>query len=256
MARARIEAIYISPVKSLGLQRLDRAVIGAKGIPEDRRFFLVDDVGHLVTQRECGALVQVRSSYRLEPEMLRLEFPDGTVCESAVVRGGEATANFFGARDVRGFDVEGPWSEALSRFAGRPLHLRRAMSTAYDAFHVSVLSEASVAELQRHMPEAKIDERRFRPNVYISGVSALEEDGWLNRRVRAGSATLHVRMRDPRCVMTTHNPDTGEEDADTLKAIMSYRTDQPKEANFGIYATVETPGEVAVGDAVEPIDEP
>ncbi len=253
MKSARVEAIYIAPVKSLGLQRLDRAVIGPKGIPEDRRFFLVDDGGRLVTQRECGSLVQVRSSYTLEPDVLCLKFPDGAVCEGPVTTGAESQANFFGVRDVRSFEVEGPWSDALSRFAGRPLELRRAASTAYDAFHVSVLSEASVAELQRHMPETRLDERRFRPNIYISGVAAHGEDDWLGSRVRVGAATLHIRMRDERCVMTTHNPDTGEQDADTLKAIASYRIDQPKEINFGIYATVERPGDIAVGDAVEPV---
>ena len=197
--------------------------------------------------------MQVRSSYTLDPAALRLEFPDGDVSEAHVPNGKESTANFFGVRDVRSYDIEGPWSDALSRFAGRPLYLRRAASTAYDAFHVSVLSEASVTELQRHMPDTTLDERRFRPNIYISGVGAHGEDDWLERRVRVGGATLHVRMRDERCVITTHNPDTGEQDANTLKAIASYRTDQPKQVNFGIYATVETPGEVALGDAVEPV---
>ena len=53
--------------------------------------------------------------------------------------------------------------------------------------------------------------------------------------------------------MITHNPETGERDMDTLKMITAYRTDQPKEANFGVYASVETPGEIAVGDEVAPI---
>ncbi len=38
----------------------------------------------------------------------------------------------------------------------------------------------------------------------------------------------------------------------TLKIIASYRTDQPKEVNFGVYCTVVQPGEAAVGDEVAP----
>ena len=40
---------------------------------------------------------------------------------------------------------------------------------------------------------------------------------------------------------------------DTLKIIASYRTDQPKEVNFGVYCTVAEPGEAAAGDEVVPI---
>jgi uncharacterized protein YcbX len=52
--------------------------------------------------------------------------------------------------------------------------------------------------------------------------------------------------------VTTQNPDTGEVDLNTLKIIASYRTDQPKSANFGVYATVVEPGVAATGDEVVP----
>ncbi len=60
-------------------------------------------------------------------------------------------------------------------------------------------------------------------------------------------------MADPRCDMTTHNPDTGVRDMKTLTLISAYRTDQPKETNFGVYASVEQEGEIAVGDEVVPL---
>ncbi|MDP3768494.1 MAG: MOSC domain-containing protein, partial [Dehalococcoidia bacterium] len=85
------------------------------------------------------------------------------------------------------------------------------------------------------------------------GASPHEEDTWLGRGVRAGNAVLRVKMRDSRCAVTTHSPETGELDMNTLKIIASYRTDQPKEVNFGVYCTVAEPGEAAVGDEVVPI---
>ena len=60
-------------------------------------------------------------------------------------------------------------------------------------------------------------------------------------------------LRDSRCVMTTQNPDSGESDLNTLELIASYRTDQPKEVNFGVYAGVIEAGEIAVGDDVTPL---
>jgi uncharacterized protein YcbX len=56
-------------------------------------------------------------------------------------------------------------------------------------------------------------------------------------------------------VVTTHNPDTGAADFDTLGHITRRRQDQPKQVNFGMYATVDRPGEVAVGDAVSVFEE-
>ena len=79
------------------------------------------------------------------------------------------------------------------------------------------------------------------------------EDEWLENEVRAGGAVLRVKMRDPRCAITTHSPDTGEIDMNTLKIIASYRTDQPKEANFGVYCTVVQAGDIAIGDEVSPV---
>jgi uncharacterized protein YcbX len=40
---------------------------------------------------------------------------------------------------------------------------------------------------------------------------------------------------------------------DTLKIIASYRTDQPKEVNFGVYCTVIEAGGASVGDEVVPL---
>ena len=71
--------------------------------------------------------------------------------------------------------------------------------------------------------------------------------------MRVGAALLRVQMPDPRCVITTSSPDTGEVDMDTLNLIASYRTDQTKQVNFGVYCTVAEPGEAAVGDEVVPL---
>lgn len=249
----RVEALYISPVKSLALQRVERARVGARGLYGDRCFFLVDDRDRLYTQRECGALVQVQAEYAEQAERLTLRFPDGTVADGTPVDGDAIVSRFFGERDVAAVVVDGPWSAALSSFARADVRLVRPAEAgnAFDGFPVSLCSMASVAAFADVAGRERVDERRFRPNIYISGVSAHGEDEWLERVVRVGDGVaLRLRMRDPRCVITTHDPDTGKHDLNSLKLIASYRTDQPKEANFGVYATVEQSGEIAVGDTV------
>ena len=62
---------------------------------------------------------------------------------------------------------------------------------------------------------------------------------------------LRVESLDPRCAITTLNPDTGERDMDTPRLILGYRLDVSRRgACFGVYGSVVAPGTVSVGDEV------
>lgn len=251
----RVEAMYIAPVKSLGLAAVERARLDKPGIAGDRAFFIVDERGRLFTQREHGALVQIAASYDAASGKLRLTFPGGQVVSGVAEAGETVSARFFGERDVRGHQVRGEWSETLSDFAGRRLRLVKAAQAggAFDGYPISMCSAGSLEALARAAGREAVDGRRFRQNIYISARQAHVEDTWIGREVQIGGAVLRVKAADPRCVMTTHDPDTGSIDMNTLKLIASYRADQPKEVNFGVYCTVAQPGDVAVGDEVRPL---
>lgn len=252
----RVEALYLSPVKSLALNRVDRAWLGKSGFTGDRSFFLIDADGRLFTQRDHFPLVQVHAGYDVAGEHLRLAFPDGSTVEGpADVVSAPLRVPFWSRREVEGRVVDGLFAEALSSFAGRPLRLVRVASGgAFDGVPVSICSMESVRQLAQVAGTEHVDERRFRQNIWISGVGAPhEEDAWIGHTVRVGEATLRPLLRDARCVVTTRSPATGEHDLNTLKLIASYRTDQPGAVNFGVYAGVESPGEIAVGDAVVPM---
>ncbi|MDQ3668694.1 MAG: MOSC domain-containing protein, partial [Actinomycetota bacterium] len=125
---------------------------------------------------------------------------------------------------------------------------------AFDAAPVSLLSDASLDELARQSGESGVDGRRFRMLIHLAGCEPHEEDSWLGRRVRVGETLVRVTEPNARCRMTTRNPDTGIRDFDTLRAIKNYRGVREKKAiDFGVYAEVERPGRVKVGDPVEPL---
>jgi uncharacterized protein YcbX len=247
-----IESLYCAPVKSLALAPLERARLEKPGIPGDRAFFIVDGEGKLATQREYGRLVQVRPAYDASSGHLVLSFPDGRVVEGVAEQGEAVATAFWEERAVEGYAVRGEWSEALSEFIGTKLTLVKAAKAgaSFDGYPLSMCSVASLDALARAAGRETVDGRRFRQNIYVSGTAPHEEDTWLGGEVRVGSALLRVKMLDSRCAVTTHSPDTGEVDMNTLKIIASYRTDQPKEVNFGVYCTVAEPGEAAVGDDV------
>ena len=57
----------------------------------------------------------------------------------------------------------------------------------------------------------------------------------------------------PRCAITTHDPDNGERDFDTLRAIKEYRGltgPEGKDLMFGVWGEVERPGVIRLGDEV------
>jgi MOSC domain-containing protein len=247
-----IESMYIAPVKSLALSRVQRSRIGKPGLSGDRAFYIADAAGHLFTQRELPKLVQVGTAYDVDADVLTLTFPDGASVKGVPQPGAAVETLFFGKRPVAGRVQSGGFAEALSSFAGQSLQLVRPETpgSSFDGFPVSMCSMESLSALARAAGRDSIDGRRFRQNIYITGTSAHGEDEWIGRTVRVGGASISVKMPDERCRITTQSPDTGEVDLNTLKIIASYRTDPPKAANFGVYATVIEPGEAAVGDEV------
>jgi uncharacterized protein YcbX len=252
---ATVRAIHVSAVKSLRLTAVPEAHIGLDGIAGDRRFVLLDDRGRVATQRTVGALAAIRSAYDAATGELALILPDGREVRAAVDGGTAASVELWG-RPVPGRVLAGPWTEAVSQVAGTSLRLMETAGgiRALDSHPVSLLAEASAEEVGLHGSVAGLDPRRFRPTLLVDGLGAHEEDGWVGRRVAAGDAVLRIVRLDPRCSLTTRNPDTGERDADTLRWLASYRRAEDGEVCCGVYADVESPGRVRIGDPVVPED--
>ena len=251
-----VEKIHISPVKSLALAHPASVEVSWQGVAEDRRLFLVDDRGRLLTQRHFGQLVQVQAEYRQDPERLTLRMPGGDVVEGPIVPGEPTVTRIFGRR-VMGNAAPGDWDAVLSDFCGAAVRLVRAQQPGqcYDEFPISLLSTASLERLGENVGETSggkvpLDSRRFRPNFLLQGCGPHEEDDWIGEAVRIGDG-LQVRVvaRDPRCAITAHDPDTGETDLNTPEIIAGYRP-AGGTAYFGVYGIVEHPGRVTIGDAV------
>ena len=250
-----VSLLSITPVKGLALAHPDEVMITPTGVPENRRFFLIDESEKRLSGTRDGPLFQVRAEYDLDGNRLALRFADDRVLDEPVELDAP-TVTDFGGRPVRGRLVRGPWNDALSELLAKPVRLVCADEPggAFDDAPVSLLSEASLEELARQSGADGVDGRRFRMLVHVAGTRPHEEDEWIGRRVRVGDALIRVTKQDPRCRMTTRNPETGIRDFDTLRAIKEYRgVRDGKAIDFGVYADVEQPGRVRVGDSVEPL---
>lgn len=249
--------LSVTPVKALRLSHPEEVELTAGGIPTDRRFYLIDEDGALFDATDHGPLLRVVPHYDAETERLTVSFPDGSTAQSdADELGAHVTTNFFG-RDVDGRVVEGPLAGALSAYAGRPLRLVRVErdGEGQDVHPLTIVSSESVRDLGSRDDRPELDARRFRINLEIEGVEPYEEDAWEGNLVRVGEATLKVREQIPRCVVTTLAPETGDKDFPTLTRIARFRPRIGGRGGlpFGMYAGIEVPGRVRVGDAVEPL---
>jgi uncharacterized protein YcbX len=225
-------------------------------VAEDRRFYLVDEGGRLIDGLVVGALVQVRAWTNAEGSVLRLTLPDGRAIEDEIRTGEPITTAIYG-RMAESHLVTGPWSDALSGLFGRPLRLARVDRPGGTRRHnqASIVSDGSLARLGYQFGSGAVDGRRFRMLIELADGGEHEEDGWIGQRIAIGESILQVTKPDARCAMTTHDPDSGARDLDTLRAIREYRgLRDGKNLDFGVLADVERPGRVRLGDVVRLVD--
>ena len=187
-------------------------------------------------------------------ELLRIEFPDGSVLEGTPELDRPVWTIIWGRR-VRARPLMGDWMRAISEFCGQPAMLMMSdlPCQVFDEFPVSILSRASVERLSSEMgmsADECLATDRFRPTLLLDGCEPHEEDGWMNRTLSIGDAVVRVLAPDPRCAIIDQHPETGETDADAVKSILGYRPNALA-AYFGMYGIVEKPGVVRVGNAVD-----
>ena len=94
-----------------------------------------------------------------------------------------------------------------------------------------------------------VDKRRFRANVYLDSASpeGFAEDEFVGRSVRIGpKVVISILERDPRCMMITLDPETGEKAPALLKKVA-----QAHNGMAGVYGAVLVEGRLRKGDSVE-----
>jgi uncharacterized protein YcbX len=248
-----VARLSVTPVKSLALHHPDDILLERCGVAQNRRFYLVREDGRLLAGLHHGPLVQVRADWDETVDRLTLTFHDGSIVDGDARLGEPVFTDFWGHR-VAGRVVDGPWADALSAFAGRPLRLVKANEPGggVDVEPVTLVSLESVEELARQAGREALDSRRFRMLIEVGGCAPHEEDSWAARTVRIGGALVEVRGPVPRCATTTRDPSTGRRDFDALREIAAYRGRRDgKKVDFGVYGRVVEPGRVRVGDPVE-----
>jgi len=256
---AHVAWIHVAPIKALAVQELEQVELGLLGVENDRRFCIVDPDGRMLNAKRVQRFVAVRPRFDETLRHLVLEMPDGRKVEGTTDLGAATLVTIYG-RSLPAHIVEGPWAEALSDLAERPVRLVRfdepgeGVDRADEGAGASLLAEESLRAIAKAAGVTeRVDPRRFRMLFGISGVAAHAEDSWIGRHVQIGAAVVEPGGNIGRCAVTTLDPRTGISDLDTLAALATYRqgeiTSEP--LAFGVWARVVQPGAVRVGDRIE-----
>ena len=207
-----LSEIWRYPIKSMGGEQLTTAAIGEDGVPGDRIVHVEDERGRLVTSRSRPRLLLHHGSLGQDGEPR----VDGRPWRQSDVAADVEAAAGPGTRLVS--------DAGLDRF---------------DVLPLLVATDGAIASLG-------YDRRRFRPNLVIAGVPGLAERDWEGRTLQIGDALIGMVSLRQRCIMTTFDPDTAEQDTEVLLKIH-----RELEGSFALDCEVVQSGTLRIGDVVE-----
>jgi uncharacterized protein YcbX len=248
----RVVAINRYPVKSFQGNSCEFAPIDIDGLRGDRGWGVRDvKAGKILTARRAPQLLLASATLNDAGEP-QVRLPTGVTCDGPgsttdaalsdwlgkpveLVRATDmppATAEFFAdATDDSSEAIE--WTMPENRFV--------------DAAPLLILTTASLRTASKLYADGDWNVRRFRPNLLVEAPGdGWVEDEWCDgRTIAIGDATVTPLQPCVRCTMVTRPQPEIPEDRDIFRALA-----RNHRGNFGVWATVSTPGTVRIDDPV------
>ena len=208
-----VAEIWRYPVKSMAGESLASADLRLTGVHGDRLVQIYNADERVVTARRYPRLLGHRATLGSdgEPRVDDRRWSDAAVLD-----------------DVR-------------RIVGRDATLSREddPQLRFDVLPLLIATDGAIAAFGR-------DGRRLRPNLVIGGVAGLDERTWPGGRLRIGEVLIEIQNLRDRCVMTTVDPDTLEQDYDVLRDLV-----RRFGGTFALDCSVVTGGTLRIGQPVE-----
>lgn len=208
----KVRELWRYPVKSCGGERVESTWVAASGLAGDRVVQPTTERGERVTARRFPRLLGLKGTLN----------EDGTALVD-----GHRWNSADAAALVRAATLDAVFLEHSLRQAR------------FDVLPVSLVTDGALDALGT-------DYRRLRPNIVVSGVEGLAERTWDGLAISIGDAVVGVRQVRGRCVMTTYDPDTQEQDRSVLQRIVDEYG-----GRFALDCYVIREGTVREGDPVE-----
>ena len=209
---ARVRELWRYPVKSLRGERVEETLLSEAGLTGDRLVRPQSRSGRRISARQYPSLLGLDGTTGADGTPFVNGLPWWSEEAQALVRAASAD------------DIELIADRSRIRF---------------DVLPVSLVTDGALAELG-------VDLRRLRPNIVVEGIDGLVERDWHGVSLGVGEAVVGMRQVRGRCVMTTFDPDTLEQDHGVLRRIVD-----EFDGRFALDCYVIEPGRIAVGDPFE-----
>lgn len=245
---ATIVGLYRYPVKGLSPEALAEVTLETGGTFPWDRAFAIENGRHEFDAQAPKHFPKIRFLMLMRDERLarlKTHFDDATTTLDIVEDGKPALrANLMTAEGRAALeDFMADYMKDELRGAPRLVHAPGFSHSDAPAKLVSIINMASVRALEEKIG-AHVNPLRFRGNIYVEGLEAFEDHGWVDRRFRIGGAGFKGVHRTVRCAATNVDPATGARDMEIPATLMRERGD----ADLGLYAHVRSPGSIKPGD--------
>ena len=208
----KVKELWRYPIKTMAGEMLQHAHIGPLGIEGDRVVHVESANGRVITSRSHPRFLGHRGTLGPDGEPMI----DGLKWNTSEVA---AVVADIGGRGAR-----------LVRFDG---------SERFDVLPLLVATDGAISAFGH-------DHRRLRPNIVVGGVEGLAEREWPGGCLRIGNARIGVQDLRLRCVMTSFDSDTLEQDKEITRGIY-----ERFEGKLALNCFVIEGGDIYVGDEVE-----
>jgi uncharacterized protein YcbX len=204
-----IKELWRYPVKSMAGERIIRVQVDELGLNGDRKVLVQGANGRVLTSRTHHKLLGLRGTVGADGETL-----------------------------VSGHPWDSPEALALVRSAAGPgaTLIFHDGPERFDILPLLVATDGALAAFGH-------DSRRLRPNIVVGGVDGLAERDWPGKCLHSGDVVIGIQDLRARCVMTTYDPDTLEQNPQVLREIV-----QKFGGELALNCFVIHGGELKIGD--------
>ncbi|CAL4079358.1 unnamed protein product [Meganyctiphanes norvegica] len=274
----KVSFVWVYPVKSCAPLDVSEAYTDPHCLTSsnirDRCLMLASPKGNMITGRMVGSTVLIKP--QVDGDNLTLSFPEKdplhidlksviqhrTIFNTEVwgekVTGldcGDEAAQWLNSvlkRDARLlYHADIPSPRVTKDPEGKWPLLRDDDNSMYaDLTAYMLMTQSSLDDLQSRV-NVSISPKDFRPNIFVEGTLAYEEDNW--EYIKFGGAIFRNVKPCDRCIFTTIRHETGKKDPnmEPLRTLRGYRCEPGNTSpEFGINLGVDIPGTIKAGDDV------
>ena len=254
----QVSELYIYPIKSMAGIQLQHSELCETGLLFDRRWMLIDEHHHFLSQRELPELClfqlsQTETGFEVKYKQSSIDIPKMlNAGKSKRVMIWDDTVDALEANST----INNWFSEQLNKHVSlvyMPTTTKRLVDVSQnnivsfaDGYPLLIIGTEALRLVTFNTAET-IPVNRFRPNIVFTGGQAHDEDAWSNFTIQHN--LFECVKPCYRCTVININQNNGQMNAEPLKTLATYRKQNQKIA-FGQNCIGPLKGLLTIGDSI------